>query len=215
MADNSASPSGATSGETDTSESVAEYVTKTELNAMLNGFRKSFKKDFEDIRTSFASSQPSKEEPTPRLPKSEADAALLDLRKQVEVLQTREKEKEAQLLEQNLHSTLRDQLTQHGVAPQFVKHAIAYLNQEKLVKRDEDGSIKMRVNKVDYDLDDALKQWSKTDEAKLYMAPKGTQGSGQSGPVRAGAKQPADARAAQLKAFDNLIADALPGLLGA
>lgn len=183
MAQKGVNEPGISTGEGD--DTTPEYVTKDELNAMLNGFRKSFKKDFDEIKTAFASQQPKTEEPAAqRLPKSEADAALIELRSQVKILQDREKAREAVLAEQSLHNTLREQLTQHGVNPQFVDHAIAYLNQKKLVRADEDGTYKMKVNQVDYDLNDAVKAWAKTDEAKLYLSPKGTQGSGQTGPVR-------------------------------
>jgi len=165
-------------------DDAPQYVTKDELNAMINGFRASLKKDLAEVKNAFASQQPKDEQAAPRLPKTEADAALIELRSQVKILQDREKAREAVLAEQNLHNTLREQLTQHGVNPKHVDHAIAFLNQKKLVRTDEDGSYKMKVNQVDYDLNDAVKAWAKTDEAKLYLAPRGTQGSGQKGPVQ-------------------------------
>lgn len=191
MADkNSVSQPGAISGETE--DNTVDYVTKDELNAMINGFRKSFKKDLDELKNVFASQNKPDEPAAPRLPKSEADAAIIELRNQLKVMQDREKAREAVLAEQSLHNTLREQLTQHGVNPQFVDHAIAYLNQKKLVRADEDGTYKMKVNQVDYDLNDAVKAWAKTDEAKLYLSPKGTQGSGQTGPVRSqGVNRPA------------------------
>lgn len=37
----------------------------------------------------------------------------------------------------------------------------------------------------DYSLQDGIKQWVKTEDAKLFMAPKGAAGSGQKGSVTA------------------------------
>jgi hypothetical protein len=183
MADKtSVSETGTLSGESEVT--TAEYVTKSELNAMLNGFRAAFKKDFSKLETAFQSISATKDDEAaaPKGAKN-VDPEKVEMQKQIKLLLDREKERAAELATQKLNSALRDHLTQAGVSPAHLEHALAYVSHKGLVKYDEEGNLKMKVNQVDYDIADGSKLWAKSDEAKLYLAPKNAVGSGQKGPV--------------------------------
>lgn len=189
MADkNSVSQPGATSGEGE--GNTPEYVTKDELNQMLNGFRKSSKTDLESvvqksIQAALAGLAQPKEEVEPTTTsRGKPDPEKEELKKQVKMLLERQSQADAEAARLRVHTALRDTFTKHGVDPRHVEHAIAFAQHSNLVKTDEDGQITMRVNQIDMPLTDAVQHWVKTDDAKLYLAPRGTQGSGQRGPVR-------------------------------
>ena len=92
-----------------------------------------------------------------------------------------------------------------GTDPRHIEHALAYVNQKQLVKYDEEGNLKMRVNQVDYDIADGAKLWAKQEDAKLYLAPKGAVGSGQKGPVTQQTTQPANDKAKAEQQFNELL----------
>lgn len=179
---------GATSGEGEESN-APQYVTQEQLNQAINGFRKSFRKDFESaLDAKLAAFAPKEETEMPPAPKPTLkglDSEKEDMKKQLKLLMDEKLQREAELAEQRLQTSLRDTLTKHGVDPRHVDHAIAFVQHGKLVKYDDDGNLVMKVNQIDMPLTDAVNHWVKTDEAKLYLAPRGTQGSGQRGSVRA------------------------------
>lgn len=182
MADkNSVSESGTSTGEGE--GSTPEYVTKAELNAMLNGFRATFKKDFTELKAAFQSIQPKEDGEGTATSKSKVDPEKAEMQKQIKLLLDREKEREVELASQKLNSTLREHLTMAGVDARHLEHALAYVNHKNLVKYDDEGNLKMKVNQVDYDIADGAKLWAKQEDAKLYLSPKGAVGSGQKGPV--------------------------------
>ena len=179
---------GAISGEGE--DNAPTYVTQEQLNQAINGFRKSFKKDLESVLAAQAAAAAPKEEvsETPTGPKptvKSLDVEKEEMKKQLKILMDRDAAMRAEMAEQTLNTTLRENFTKHGVDPRHVEHAIAFAKHNKLVKQDEDGNLVMKVNQIDLPLTDAVSQWVKTDDAKLYLAPRGTQGSGQRGPVRA------------------------------
>jgi hypothetical protein len=79
---------------------------------------------------------------------------------------------------------LSDSLASHGVDSARMKHAIGYLvDAQKMVRLSEDGETIVFKDESDGDLDLAtgLKAWVKTDDGKLYIPPRGAQGSGDRG----------------------------------
>lgn len=191
MADkNSVSQPGAISGEGESD--TPQYVTRDELNQMLNGFRKSSKKDLETALqaalaplAALTGKQEGEAEATPAPAKGKMDPEKEELKKQVKMLLDRQQKADAEAAELKLQTSLRDNFTKHGIDPRHVDHAIAFAKHNQLVRYDDDGSVVMKVNQIDMPLQDAVAHWVKTDEAKLYLAPRGVQGSGQRGPVRA------------------------------
>ena len=189
----------------DGDSTTPEFVTKAELNAMLNGFRASFKKDFSEMKTALQSVSQPKEEPETQGSKSKVDPEKIEMQRQIKLLLDREKEREVELSSQKLNSSLREQLLAVGTDPRHIEHALAYVNQKQLVKYDEEGNLKMRVNQVDYDIADGAKLWAKQEDAKLYLAPKGAVGSGQKGPVTQQTTQPANDKAKAEQQFNELL----------
>lgn len=188
MADNnSVSQPGATSGEVAEGQAT-EYMTKAEVNAMINGFRKSLKDDlkksFDDFRSSIP--QPQEEPSTKKAPKTEVDTEKEAIKAELRSLREAREQDMAKARNLQLKEVLSETLVQNGVDQRHLKHAMAFLTQEGAVRFDDDGSIKMKVGLLDYDLQDAVKSWVKTEDAKLYLAPKGAIGSGQKGAVTPG-----------------------------
>lgn len=191
MADkNSVSQPGALSGEGE--ENTPQYVTKDELHQILNGFQKTTKKSLEAaIQNALAplaaltGKQEGEVEAAPAATKGKIDPEKEELKKQVKLLMDRQAKADAEAAELKLQSTLRENFTKHGIDPRHVDHAIAYAKHNQLVKYDDDGNVVMKVNQIDMPLQDAVAHWVKTDDAKLYLAPRNVQGSGQRGPVRA------------------------------
>ena len=179
MADNSASDPGALDGKV---VETPEFVSKAELNATINGFRKALKEDFAKQVLELKASLPVESE-TKASKKQEVDpekqAILAELKKLTE-----ERSQERQVAQGlKLKETLGETLISAGVDPKHLKHAMAFLTHEGAVHTDEDGAFKMRLGHLDYDLQDGIKSWIKTDDAKLYLSPKGAVGSGQKGPT--------------------------------
>lgn len=174
---NSPSESSTSIGE---GETVPETVTKADMDALFRNLR-SLEKEIKNLKAAKndESESRSKAETAKHSPDSEKD----EMKKQIKLLLDREKERETELSSQKMNSALREYLVSAGVDARHIDHALAYVNQKGLVRYDEDGALKMKVNQVDYDLQDGAKLWAKQDDAKLYLAPKGANGSGQKGPV--------------------------------
>lgn len=173
--------------------STPEFATKAELNEIINGFRKSFKSDIEKQLKAIVPPVQTEETVTPKKSQKEVDPEKEEMKAQLKQVLAERAQEKAELQSRKLNDSLSDMLVQSGVDSKHVKHAIAFLKSEHDVKYDEDGTIKMKVGFDDLDLHEAVKSWVKTDEAKLYMSPKGAVGSGQKGAVRGSAvKQTAD-----------------------
>ena len=82
--------------------------------------------------------------------------------------------------EQMLRTKVQDALTTGGLDPKFVRQAVGYLvDAEKRVRFEEESDeLVFRDGTTDVDFGTGLKTWLKSDEAKIYMPPRGTKGSG-------------------------------------
>lgn len=82
--------------------------------------------------------------------------------------------------DQVLRSQLTDKLTKGGVDPRYVRKAVGDLvDVEKRVRFGDDGDeLVFKDATGDVDLETGLKGWLKSDDAKIYMPPRGTKGSG-------------------------------------
>ena len=90
---------------------------------------------------------------------------------------------EAIRAEQEERTALSQALTEAGVDGPRMKGAMALLyTEERRLARDDDGTIKYRVNgtygEEMVSLKDGLKAWLETDEGKAYLPPRGATGSG-------------------------------------
>ena len=181
MAENSTSATGATSDQT--GSETPEYVSKAELNATINGFRKSFLTDMKKELAELRAALPVQEEPPAKKAKVEADPEKEAIKQELRQLREARETDLAVARNLKMKEVLSETLTQNGVDPRHLKHAMAFLTLEGGVRMDEDGSVKMKLGALDYELNDAVKSWVKTEDAKLYLAPKGAAGSGQKGSV--------------------------------
>jgi hypothetical protein len=78
-----------------------------------------------------------------------------------------------------MRQSLSDSLTGAGVDPKHLKHAVGYLvDAEKRVRLTDDGTIVYQDGADAFDLATGLKGWLASDDAKLYLAPRGVVGSG-------------------------------------
>jgi hypothetical protein len=191
MADkNSVTESNSSNGEGE--GTTPEFVTKAEINSMINGFRKSFKKDLEEQLKAIAT--PSNEEVavTPKKSSKEVDPEKEEMKAQLKQVLAERAQEKAELQSRKLTDTLSDILVKNGIDPKHVKPASAFLKQEKGIRYDEDGNIKMKMDFDEIDLHEAVKSWAKTDEAKLFMSPKGAVGSGQRGSVKSSPVKPGE-----------------------
>lgn len=82
--------------------------------------------------------------------------------------------------DQKLRSTIGEHLTKSGFDPKHIKAAIGNLiDVEKRVRfADDSDDIVFRDEAGDVDISTGLKGWSKSDDAKIYLPPRGTQGAG-------------------------------------
>lgn len=161
-------------------EPKPEYITSAQLNAALTAREKRFESRLEDL---FKSHQPAPA-PEPSKKGAEGDEVskrIAALEKALEASKAEATAAKSKHLDTTLRSKLSDELTKHGIASP--KHAMALLldsekrvawgEDEKLVWRGDDGT--------EAPLSDGLKAWAKGPDAKLYMAARGTVGSGDRG----------------------------------
>lgn len=141
-------------------------------------------------------------EPKPAEPANEKPAPVEDspayrsLKRQLEETNARVKAAEdaraveaAKATDMRLRTQLAEALSTAGVDPKYVRHAVGFLvDAEKRVRAGEDGAIVFRDGTDDVDLTTGLKSWIRGDEAKLYLAPRGANGSGDKATGKAPAK---------------------------
>lgn len=78
-----------------------------------------------------------------------------------------------------MRQTLSESLSAAGVDMKMLKHAVGFLvDVEKRVKANEDGSVVFIDGNEEVDFATGLRAWLQGDDAKVYLAARGTQGSG-------------------------------------
>lgn len=107
---------------------------------------------------------------------------LDDAAKKIQAAEEREAAAKARQRDVTLRQQLSEALGKHGVDPKRMAHALSYLidgtksvrysadDAEDIVFRDGEGA--------DVDLATGLKSWAQTDDAKIYLPPRGASGSG-------------------------------------
>lgn len=151
-----------------------ETISKAEIEALFRNLR-SLEKEIKNLKAAR----------TETAPKAEKDSEKDEMKKQITLLLSREKEREVELSAQKMNTAMRESFLAYGIDPNYIEHALAYVNYKGLVY-DEEGSFKMNVNQISYDLQDGAKLWAKQDDARLYLTPKNASGSGHQGNVSAG-----------------------------
>jgi hypothetical protein len=171
----------ANEGDTSNDATGAEtptYVTPAQLNAAITARFRSFESKLDEHLTKLQ--QPAAPEPK----KAEGDDVAKRIAALEKALDASRKDAEAaraRHLDTTLRTKVAEELSRIGVSSP--KHALALLvdaekriawgEDERLVWRGDDGS--------ESDLSVGLKSWAKTPDARIYLAPRGTVGSGDRG----------------------------------
>jgi hypothetical protein len=118
-----------------------------------------------------------------------------------EKLLSKLKESEDRAQATALRQSLAEELSKHGISDALrVKGAIAMLFSDGKVRRDEDGRAVFAESEDSLiDLATGIKAWAKTDDAKIFLPPAGTRGSG-GGPGQSPPK--ADQKPGEASAYD-------------
>lgn len=97
---------------------------------------------------------------------------------ELEALKRERDEAKQANLEERRRSKARDALEAAGIASDRVKHALAFIGSS--IRYDEDGELRFYDPETgdDHSLRDGVAQWAKTDDAKIFLPPKGAMGSG-------------------------------------
>src|SRR5207253_1798980 len=130
-------------------------------------------------------------EPKPGEPAPSADPLIAGLQQQVEELKADNARKDAIAANERerrrssaLRQRLTDELVKGGMDGARARHAVGFLvDVEKRVKYAADDADELVFADGDEDLDLAagLKAWLKSEDAKLYLPPRGVAGSGDRG----------------------------------
>lgn len=121
-------------------------------------------------------------------PKIEEHPAVRSLQKQLSELKNKAEKAEqerdnerAKTRDSSMRHRVQSALGEHGIDPKYTKHALGHLvDAEKLVRLGDDGESLIFRDAEGGDLDFAtgLKGWVASDEAKIYLPPRGAAGSG-------------------------------------
>jgi hypothetical protein len=106
---------------------------------------------------------------------------IADQKSATERLQQERDAEKASARDQKLRSALSDSLTKGGIDPTRVRHAVGILvDVEKRVRfADDDGDeLVFKDSTGDVDLTTGLKGWLKSEDAKIFLPPRGTLGAG-------------------------------------
>lgn len=185
-----------------------QYVTTEQLNQAITNRFKPFEKKVEDLfaksgdailaklsetidqRFDALKTQPEKKtDPAPQIEDHPSfkglQKQLQDLQKAADTAKAEAEAEKAKTREAKLRQRLGDELAGHGIDPTRAKHAVGYLiDVEKRVRWSEDDAdaiVFRDADGQDLDFGTGMKAWAKSEDAKIYMAPRGTQGSGDRG----------------------------------
>jgi hypothetical protein len=105
---------------------------------------------------------------------------LADIRKQNKELLADKAERITREKDTKFTESVRKLLLDNGTNAKFVDHAVIYAKNAGVVRADENGNVVFKVDGMDYeDARLGAKEWAQTDEAKLYLTPRNSKGSGQ------------------------------------
>lgn len=155
----------------------SKYLTAEDFNRALSNRERAFEKriakqqeDFQKLLERFA--PPAKEEPQL--------SRTAELEKTVKELSRSLKDRDERDRQDSLRRTVERSLKSHGIDPEYVDHALAFLvDARKAVKYDSEGNMVMEINGMAYDdIDEGMSVWANSREAKLYKKPTNAKGSG-------------------------------------
>ena len=106
---------------------------------------------------------------------------LADMSKQLERANQEKDQERARLRDRDLRAKVTEALTSVGISGLQLKHAVGVIvDSEKRARLDDDGERALfRGDDGDeLPLTDGVKAWAKSEDAKIYLPPRGTNGSG-------------------------------------
>jgi hypothetical protein len=189
-------------------DDTAKYVTPEQLNKAITAHLSRFEKNLSQrddallkkIDERFATNKPAqpegddpegkaakeggddKDDQVEKL-KRKFDREMADMRKRLEKADTDRELERKKSLDTALRQTLAENLLAAGVDATRQKHALGYLvDATRSVYYNDDGKIVFRgVDGLEHDLNDGLSAWVTSDDAKIYLPPRGATGSGDRG----------------------------------
>ncbi len=201
-----------------TVEQVNEIVSKA-ISARNKQFDSKIEKSFADLTAGLGDLISSKLEgltkpnDTPPKPGDETpqmkamQKQLADMQKKLDAAESEKQASTQRARDKDLRQKLTESLTSAGITGPALKGAIATLvDGEKRVRMDDEGErVLFRGDEGDdLPLADGLKGWLKSDDAKIYLPPRGVGGSGQQ-PGGGNALRPGDKNNATTAAAELLV----------
>ena len=163
-------------------KSFGSKLEKT-LGESLAGLSTKFEEALASVKTDGAPKNEQKQQSSSVLDAPEykgMQRELAELKKQTAEAKAERDAERGKVRDSSLRQRLGEELAKHGVDAARAKHAIGYLvDADKRVRWSEDGEqLVFRDADGEVDLATGLKGWVKTDDGKLYIPPRGAQGSG-------------------------------------
>ena len=169
------------------SQIVAQTVGPI-VNSAITQRNSSFEKSvLKEVQTLLGSKTASPEEETAssKSKKSAQDPELVAMKAEIDKMKAEKAELVAKERDGSLRKFLNQELSKAGVRPEMIKHAIATLvDSDKTVgytsdeyAQDKDRMV-FKSKSGEEDLTTGLKNWIRSDEGKVFLPPKGAQGSG-------------------------------------
>lgn len=144
--------------------------------------------EYEELRTTQSGDAGDDEQTGHQAPSIDEHPTVRGLKKQMDDLKRQADEARAQAQSERnkqrdvaLRQSLAEQLTKSGVDPKYVRQAVGILvDADKRVRYSEDGDqLTFRdADGSEVDLGTGLKGWVKSDDAKIFLPPRGASGSG-------------------------------------
>lgn len=185
-------------------DDAPKYVTEEQLNRAISARFNDFSKKLEKANEGLASTLTTKLEelvtgkldalkpagdgegkgtkgaPTESPELKSALKRIDDMSRQLETERQEKLAEKANARAKDLRQQVTEALTAAGISGVALKHAVSVLvDGEKRAKFDEEGErVLFRSDDDDLPLADGVKRWMKSDDAKIYLPPRGTQGSG-------------------------------------
>lgn len=105
---------------------------------------------------------------------------LAELKAKADAAEAKAAQEAAKAKEAALRQKVADELGKHGIDSQRARHAMSFIvDAERRVRYDDDDNLVFRDSDgQELDLMSGVKAWVKSDDAKIYLPPKGASGSG-------------------------------------
>lgn len=160
-------------------------IVNSAITSRNNAFEKSVMKEVQGLIGSSKDASLDETAPAKAGKKNVQDPEVAALREKIEKMEAEKAQAIAKERDANLRKNLSAELAKAGIRPEMVKHAIATLvDSDKVIgytadeyAQDKDRMV-FKSKSGEEDLTTGLKNWIRSDEGKVFLPPKGAQGSG-------------------------------------